>query len=132
MSVSYVKIFNNLLDEFFVELIELFPDNNSIKVRYMLFETAIKIDVKKPCREFMFKAIPYLEKISMRDEEVLLGENAPEIISKLKIDKQDMLNLSDATKDSIWRYIKSFIAIGSKIIEMPEETHALINYIINN
>ncbi len=131
-NVSYIKIFNHLIDEFFKELIELFPENNAIKVRHSLFETVVKLNVKKTCNDFMTKIIPYLEKVANRDNEFFLGEGAPDIINTLQFNKQDLEQLSDTTKNALWKYIKSFITIGFKIIEMPQETHAIINYIINN
>jgi len=130
MNVSYIKIFNEVLDEFLTELMEIFPENKSINVTYTLFQTIVKVNVKKPCHEFMTKIVPYLEKIAMRDEDILVGEDRPEILNKLKIDRRDLNTLSDNTKHALWKYITSFIAIGSKIIEMPQETHQIINYII--
>ena len=53
--MSYIKIFNQGGVEFFNELIDFFPEENSIKVKYTLFRTIIKINVKKPCLEFMKK-----------------------------------------------------------------------------
>jgi hypothetical protein len=78
----------------------------------------------------MTKIVPYLEKIAMRDEDILVGADRPEILNKLKIDQRDLNTLSDNTKQALWKYITSFIAIGFKIIEMPQETHQIINYII--
>jgi hypothetical protein len=130
MSLSYVKIFNEVLDEFLTELMEIFPENKSINVTYTLFQTIVKVNVKKPCDAFMTKIIPYLEKIAMRDEDILVGPDRPEILNKLKIDQRDLNTLSDNTKQALWKYITSFIAIGFKIIEMPQETHQIINYII--
>ena len=132
MSTSYVKIFNELINDFLTELIEIFPENNAIKVKLTLFQTIIKLNVKKPCTDFMIKITPYLEKIAMKDESVFLGNDSPDIIDKLQLCKQDLNNLSDNTKNALWRYIKMFITVGFKIIEMPSETHTLINYIINN
>jgi len=132
MNVSYVKIFNEVLNEFFTELMEIFPENKSINVTYSLFQTIIKVNVKKPCHEFMSKIIPFLEKIAMKDEDIIIGTDRPEILNKLNINQGDLDILSDKTKQALWKYIKTFIAIGSKVIEMPQETHQLINYIIKD
>jgi len=131
MSVSYIKLFNQTVDDFFTELIDIFPENNNIKVKYTLFQTIIKTNVKKTCIEFMTQCMPYLEKIAMRDEDFIFGEYSPDFIKDLKLDKVSMSELSENTKLAIWRYIKSFIAIGFNIVEMPVETHDIINYIIN-
>uniref|UniRef100_A0A6C0B073 Uncharacterized protein n=1 Tax=viral metagenome TaxID=1070528 RepID=A0A6C0B073_9ZZZZ len=130
MSVSYVKIFNQVVDEFFSELIEIFPEETKIKVKYTLFQTIVSANAKKPCTEFMTKSIPFLEKIAMRDEQFFLGKEKPGLLDTLNIEKIWTPELSPVTKQAIWRYIQSFFTIGIKIVEMPPETHGIINYII--
>jgi hypothetical protein len=132
MSISYIKIFNQVIDEFFNELIDIFPEENKIKVQYTLFQTIIKANAKKPCFEFMTKSAPYLEKIAMRDEQFFINtEDKPPFLEALNIEKIWKSGISENTKNAIWKYIQSFFTIGIKIIEMPPDTHEIINYIIN-
>ena len=131
MNVSYVKIFNQVVDDFYNELIEIFPEEVKIKVQYTLFQTIIKANSKKPCTEFMTKSIPFLEKVAMRDEQFFIGLNKPQLLEALNIQKIWTPELSTVTKNAIWRYIQSFFTIGIKVIEMPPETLDIINYIIN-
>ena len=128
---SYVKIFNQVMDEFFRELMEIFPEENKIKVNYNLFQTMCKTNVRKACNDFMIGSIPYLEKISMRDESFFLSNDKPELLSSMNIEKLWTPELSQNTKNAIWRYIKSFFSVGVKVVEMPQETLGLINFIIN-
>ena len=131
MSVSYVKIFNQVIDEFFNELIDIFPDEPKIKVQYTLFQTIIAANVKKPCTEFMSKSLPYLEKIAMRDEQFFMGKDKPGFLEALNIEKIWTSGLSENTKKAIWKYIQSFFTIGIRVVEMPPESLEIINYIIN-
>jgi len=131
MSVSYVKIFNQVVDEFFNELMELFPEETKIKVHYNLFQTMCKTNIKKPCNDFMIGSISYLEKIAMKDEDFFLSEDKPSLLSSMNIEKLWPI-ISENSKTAIWNYIKSFFTIGIKIIDMPLETIPLINYIIGN
>jgi hypothetical protein len=131
MSVSYVKIFNQVVDEFFKELIEIFPEENKIKVQYNLFQTLSATNAKKPCNDFMINSLPYLEKIAMRDEDFFKSPNKPNLLNSLNIEKLWNDTLSINTKNAIWRYIQSFFTIGVKIIPVPPETMPLITYIIN-
>jgi hypothetical protein len=131
MSVSYIKIFNQVIDDFFNELIDLFPDEPKIKVRYLLFQTIAKANSKKPCMDFMTNSMPYLEKIAMRDESFFTGIDKPAIIDAMNIEKLWNSGISENTKNAIWKYIKSFFIIGIKIVEMPPQTHENINLIIN-
>ena len=129
--VSYPKLFNQVVDEFFNELMELYPKNNNVKVKYNLFLTISAVNIKKPAIDFMNRVVPYLEQIAMRDEEFFLSENSPDII-KANIKSIWTPDISETTKNAIWKYIKSFITIGNFIVEMPPETQNVINYIIHN
>jgi hypothetical protein len=132
MTVSYIKMFNQVVDEFFCELIEIFPEENKIKVQHNLFQTLCKSNIKKACNDFMYGSIPYLEKICMRDEEFFKGADKPAFLNSMGFENIWTPELSENTKMAIWNYIKSFFTIGSKVITMPPETLELIEYIINN
>jgi len=130
-SIEYVKTFNQIMDEFFNELIEIFPEEPKIKVQYNLFQTLCKTNIRKPCNEFMLGSIPYLEKIAMKDEDFFISPEQPKLLKSMNISKLWSSDISDNTKDAIWRYIKSFFIIGAKVVQMPPESLALINYIIS-
>ena len=130
-SIEYVKTFNQIMDEFFNELIEIFPEEPKIKVQYNLFQTLCKTNIRKPCNEFMLGSIPYLEKIAMKDEDFFVSPEQPKLLKSMNISKLWSSDISDNTKDAIWRYIKSFFIIGVKVVEMPPESLPLINYIIS-
>ena len=129
-SIEYVKTFNQIMDEFFNELIEIFPEEPKIKVQYNLFQTLCKTNIRKPCNEFMLGSVPYLEKIAMKDEDFFISPEQPKLLKSMNISKLWSSDISDNTKDAIWRYIKSFFIIGIKVVQMPPESLALINYII--
>jgi len=130
--VSYIKIFNQVVDEFFIELIEIFPEEPKIKVQHNLFQTLCKTNIKKACHDFMIGSIPYLEKICMKDEAFFKGDERPTFLNSMGFENIWNDSLSVNTKNAIWNYIKSFFTIGYKIISMPADSIPLIEYIINN
>ena len=130
--VSYVKIFNQVVDEFFRELIDIFPEESKIKVQYNLFQTLAATNIKKACNDFMIGSIPYLEKICIKDENFFKGKERPAFLNSMGFENIWTDTLSPNTKNAIWEYIKSFFTIGSKVIAMPEDSLPLIQYIINN
>lgn len=132
MAVSYVKMFNQVVEEFFRELIEIFPEENKIKVQHNLFQTLCKSNVKKACNDFMIGSIPYLEKICMKDENFFKGADSPTFLNLMGFENIWTPDLSDNTKSAIWNYIKSFFTLGSKVVNMPSDSLPLIEYIINN
>ena len=124
-------MFNQVVDEFFIELIRIFPKEIRIKSKHLLIQTMFKTNVKKVCNDFMYGSINYLEKIAMRDETFFSGPNKPTLLDQLNF---DILwgDMTINTKEVIWKYIKTFFMIGIKIIEMPPETINIINYIIHS
>ena len=129
--VEYIRIFNQLIDEFFRELIDIFPEETKIKVQHNLFQSLCKSNFKKPCTDFMLGSIDYLEKISMKDEDFFKGTNKPDLLTSMNFEKIWTPELSPVTKDAIWKYIRSFFAIGINAIQMPEDSLPLIYFIIN-
>jgi len=130
-SINYVKIFNQVVDEFFKELIEIFPEEPKIKVQYYLFQSLVASNKKKACNDFMIGSIPYLEKICMRDETFFKGANKPAFLNSMGIENIWTPELSQVTKDAIWNYIKSFFTIGIHVVNMPVYSINSIEYIIN-
>jgi len=130
--VSYTKLFNQAVDEFFQNLIERFPQETKIKVNYNMFQTLASTNVKKPCTEFMLGSIPYLPSLVQKDDTFFTSESQPELLKSMNFSKIWTPDLDQGTKDTIWAYIKNFFAIGIKVVDMPEETLPLINFIINN
>lgn len=131
-NITDIKLFNTLLNDFFTELIEIFPENTNIKIRYVMFEALIKVNVKQPCIRFMDGIIPYLNQIVSKDILFFTENDTHNFIKNLKIDKNSIIGLSENNVNAIWRYIISFIRVGINIVQIPEETHAVIEYIINN
>ena len=131
-TVNYVKIFNQLVDEFFRELIEMFPEQTKIRVNYNIFQTICKTNMRKPCNDFMLGSVPYLEKICMKDETFFTSKDKPSLLHSMNIEKWWTPDLSENTKNTIWKYIQSFFTIGIKIVEMPPESLELIKYIIEH
>lgn len=130
-SVEYIRFFNQVIDEFFRELIDIFPKENKIKVQYNLFQTVCKTNFRKPCTDFMLGSVCYLEKIAMRDESFFKGIDKPPLLSSLNFENLWTDSLSETTKKAIWKYIQSFFSIGIHVVSMPPETLPFIQYIIN-
>lgn len=130
--VSYVKLFNQTVDEFFRELIDIFPEQTKIKVQYNLFKTLCMTNVKKPCKDFMTGSVPHLEKICMKDASMFKGKDAPDLLNNIGFENIWTDELSQNTKDAIWNYIKSFFTIGVHVVQMPQECIPMLDYIINN
>ena len=125
--MSQLKTFNNVIEQFLLELIEMFPENNKIKVQYSLFQTLVKSNARKIPNDFMINSIPYLEKICMKD--TTFFQNTDNFFLN-RIGFETMWpEFSEQTKATIWVYLKTLFTLGSGIIEMPPETSPFIEYI---
>jgi len=129
-SKSYVKAFNEVLEQFFQELMSMYPDNSKIKLNHSLFQTVCKTNVKKPAMEFMESAIPHLEKMANRDESIMFAPNRPEIIDKLNVPVL-WAGMSDKTKTAIWDYMFTLLKLANMFIETPVEVRQVIDYVIS-
>ena len=127
--MSYIKKFNEIVDEFFCELIEIFPEEKRIKVEYSLFKVLQISNSKKCCNDFMLNCQPHLEKIYNKDITFFTGIDKPPFFNKFNIEKH-IPTLSSTTKEAIWNYIYTFIGIGINIIPMPQESLIIINLIL--
>jgi hypothetical protein len=129
-NIQLVKIFNQVMDEFFTELQRMFPEDNKIRTTHDMFKTICKMNIRKPCNEFITGSYPYLEKIAMKDEDFFLSDKKPDLLNKLNMDKI-WIQMSDNSKDAVWKYIKSFFNIGIQVVDnIPEQQLQIINYII--
>ena len=129
--VSYIQVFNQVVDEFFRELMCMFPTENKIKVNHALFQTMCKTNVRKPCNDFMQGVLPYLELIANKDDQLITGNAKPGIIDSNNLDVL-WPGMSDNSKKNIWKYIQTFIIIGTKIINVNRDYVPLLEYICNN
>jgi hypothetical protein len=68
----------------------------------------------------------------MKDEEFFTGPEKPAFLNSMGFENIWTPDLSEVTKNAIWNYIKSFFTIGIRVVQMPQESLPLIDYIINN
>ncbi len=128
--MASIKLFNQVVNEFLTQLMEIFPENNKIKVQYSLFETLAKSNARKIPNDFMINSIPYLEKICMKD--ATFFQNTDNFfLTRIGFDTI-WPELSENTKETIWVYLKTLFTIGSQLIQLPPETTPFIEYIKNN
>ncbi len=128
--MATIKLFNQVVDEFLSELMEIFPENNKIKVQYNLFQTLAKSNARKVPNDFMINTIPHLEKICMKD--TAFFQNTDNFFLARIGFETIWPELSETTKEKIWIYLKTLFTIGSQLIELPPETIPFIEYIKNN
>jgi hypothetical protein len=112
--MASVSAFNDMLDQFLVELKETFPEEPSFKKYYNSFDLMRGVNPKKCVEVFMQEITPYAQQIMTKDESVF---------QKLELDikKHWTPDLSSATKDAIWQYLQTLNILGMTITAIPPE-----------
>ena len=107
--MASANIFNDIFHEFFLALIEVFPENVVLQRYLDGFETAIRINCKTP-REIFVEIITkgnYAEKIINRDERVFETLELP----GLKFNTMWTDDISTGTKNVIWAYFQKLLSL---------------------
>ena len=116
--MSSIQAFIQVLDEFLNELMETFPKVTKIKTYYHTFETMKKTNARKILDTFMEAVKGNEEAISNKDEKFLL--NNP-FLAEVEIKKWWTPNLSENTKDAIWKYLNTLVFLGTSITAIPPD-----------
>ena len=69
---------------------------------------------------------------SLLDEDFFKGTDRPSFLNSMGFENIWNDSLSPVTKEAIWKYIKSFFTIGVRVVQMPQDSLPLLDYIINN
>ena len=115
--VSYLKIFTNLINEFLLELTQIFPEEKSLQCYYLSVNGINKVNPRMTLDYFKYYVLPYKSLIIERnetffiddyDESIGLSENS--IIQGTRL-KELWKVMSNETKEKVWEYFENLIKI---------------------
>jgi len=118
--MTSVRAFTELLDKFLEELIEVFPEESTLKKYQASYDLMKKTNPRKVVDVFMASVIPYQKQISAADEQFFLNNNI-DFLDGLNIKNWWNDDLSDNTKACIWQYIQNLTILGITIVSIPTE-----------
>ena len=126
--MTSVSAFNEMMDQFMVELKQTFPEEKTIGKYYTGFDLLKKSNPRKCVTGFMDEISPYASHVMNKDESFLLDEKnkLPAILDEMHIRQHWSSGLSDATKDAIWQYLQTLYMLGTTIVNIPSETLNMI------
>lgn len=115
--MSTTHAFNQMLTNFFEELVEVFPDVPDIKAYADSLPTLISANTRKPMELFMAATAPHADAIMAKDDS---------LFDNLKIASIDFKTLwtsdiSDNTRAAIWQYVHMLFLLGTTVSAMPPE-----------
>lgn len=118
-----INLFCENLGLFLDDLSVLYPNDLTLKMSVTMFNTVSGFYKENIVKEFMEIIKPFSEKILKRDESFFLNEahehlpddqwlmNEVEKIRSIWVDP----NTSQDTKETIWRYMTTFVKIGKSL-----------------
>lgn len=128
--MASVNAFNEMMEQFLVELHKTLPEEKGIKTFMNSFQL-LKDTNPRMCVDMYMKAVsPYADKISQKDETFFLNEiEKIDYLAELNIKHYWNDKLSQGTRDAIWQYLQTLYMLGTTISAIPQETLSMIENI---
>lgn len=118
----YIQTFNNKMDEFFKDLINVFPNDKDLKLAKSAFNLSKLNNVELPCKIFYKAIYNYKDNILKKNENFFLENDyndlviddidiTSQLIQKIK-DNWKSLNNKD--KECVWTYLILLYRLADK------------------
>ena len=75
---SYLKIFTNLMNQFLLELTEIFPDEKNLQTYYFSVTSINKVNPRMSLDYFKYYVMPFKSLIEERNEKYFIDDLYPE------------------------------------------------------
>jgi hypothetical protein len=126
--MTSISAFNEMMDQFMVELKETFPEEKTLGKYYTGFDILKTSNPKKCVTAFMEEITPYASQVMNKDETFFLDANTvlPAILEEMHIREHWTTDISQNTKDAIWQYLQTLYMLGTTITSIPSETLDMI------
>jgi len=126
--MTSISAFNEMMDQFMIELKQTFPEEKAIGKYYTGFDILKKSNPRKCVVGFMDEITPYAAQIMNKDENFLLDTNnvLPKVLDEMNIRGHWTPELGQATKDAIWQYLQTLYMLGTTIVSIPSDTLNMI------
>lgn len=122
-----VSAFNEMMNQFLLELIETFPNEKAMKKYHLAFEMAKSTNARMVLNEFMQSVTPYAQQIMGKNESFFFDHNSEiPFVNELNLKDHWNDSLSQNTKDAIWQYLQTLYLMGMTISTIPDETLSMI------
>ena len=124
--MTSVTAFNEMMDQFMVELKQTFPEEKALGKYYTGFDMLRKSNPRKCVVTFMDEITPYASAVMNKDESLFGNENLPAVLEEMHIKNHWTPELSQNTKDAIWQYLQTLYMLGTTIVSIPSDTLNMI------
>jgi hypothetical protein len=126
--MTSISAFNEMMDQFMIELKQTFPEEKTIGKYYTGFDILKKSNPRKCVTGFMDEITPYASYVMNKDERFFMDEShtLPPVLDEMHIRMHWTPELSQNTKDAIWQYLQTLYMLGTTIVSIPSDTLNMI------
>jgi hypothetical protein len=122
-----VSAFNDMMQQFLDELELTFPEEKSFAKYQASFGLIRKARPRAVLEKFMVGITPFSEQLMQKDESFFKqNSKTVPILQDINIAKVWTDDLSQNTKDAIWKYVQTLYILASTINALPAETLSMI------
>jgi hypothetical protein len=118
--MTSVGTFNDMLEQFIVELENTFPEEKSFKKYHTSFDIMRAANPRKCVDAYMKTANKYSNQIMQKDDSFFVE------FDDLPISKYWNDDLSEGTKGAIWQYLQTLNILGMTITTIPAEMLSMV------
>jgi hypothetical protein len=118
------------MKQFLEALAMTFPDHDEICLFQTMFDDLVKTNHRKPVDLFMNALQPYSDLVMKKDN--ALFEQPISLGNKIDLSALWKENLSDSSRDAIWKYIHTLFLLGTTVRTLSPELLTTIDGIAQN
>ena len=118
--MTSVTTFNDMLQQFLVELETTFPEEKAFKKYHTSFDIMRAANPRKCVDAYMTKASQYSNQIMQKDDSFFSE------FTELPISLYWNDNLTEGTKNAIWQYLQTLNILGMTITTIPAEMLSMV------
>ena len=118
--MTSVTTFNDMLQQFLVELETTFPEEKAFKKYHTSFDIMRAANPRKCVDAYMSKASQYSNQIMQKDDSFFSE------FTELPISLYWNDSLTEGTKNAIWQYLQTLNILGMTITTIPAEMLSMV------
>ena len=126
--MSTVHQFNDMMTQFFDELVATFPEEKKLKKYKVTYELMKKKNPRKCVDLYMESAKKVHTQIMAKDDKFFTTEKI-DFLDALNIKNWWTPDLSENTKDAIWQYLQGLNVLGMTIMAIPPDAMKTIEQV---
>lgn len=122
-----VAAFNDMMQQFLDELVLTFPEQKSFVKYQASFSILRKTRPRAALQNYMESIGPVITHVMQKDESFFKTHtDVVPILKDLKINEIWTDELSENTKEAIWKYLQTLYILATTISALPAETLSMI------